>query len=240
MIKINQVYHGNCLELINLIDDKSIDMILCDLPYGQTAQEWDSILPMDVLWEQYKRILKEDCVMVFTASQPFTTMLISSNISDFKYCWYWKKNQGTNFFHAKRMPIRKIEEIVVFGGKRYYPQITDGHKPTNSAKGCSSGKIYHGTNKRNYDGGQTTRYPINYLEINCVNNYKKLHPNEKPVKLFEYLIKTYSIEGDLILDNCCGSGTTGIACKNTNRNFILMEKETKYFEIAKKRISSYL
>ena len=233
---INEIIQGDCMEIIPSIPNKSVDMVLCDLPYGITAPVWDSVLPMDVLWGEYKRIIKKNGVMVFTSSQPFTTMLISSNISDFKYCWYWIKNQGTNFFHAKRMPIRKVEEVVVFGGSKYYPQITDGHMPTNSAKGCSNGVAYHGTDKRDYVGGKTSRYPTNILPIKCVDNYSRVHSSQKPVSLFEYIIKTYTKEEEVVFDNCIGSGTTAIACINTNRNFIGIEKEEKYCEIARERI----
>ena len=135
-----------------------------------TAPKWDEHIDMVELWNQYNRIIKKNGTIALFASQPFTTKIISSNEKDFRYCWYWLKNQGTNFFHAKRMPIRKIEEICIFKKGKYYPQITDGHAPTNSAKGCSNGKTYHGTNTRNYDGGQTTRFPTNILEFKCVDN----------------------------------------------------------------------
>ena len=234
----NTVHLGDCLEVMKDIPDHSVDMVLCDLPYGTTAPKWDSILPMSTLWDIYRRVAKKDVMFVFTATQPFTTMLIQSNFKQFRYCWYWFKNQGTNFFHAKRMPIRKVEEIVVFGGKRYFPQITDGHIPTNSAKGCSNGKAYFGMNKRNYSGGKTTRYPINILEFDCVDNYSRLHSAEKPVALCEYLIRTYTNEGDLVLDNCAGSGTTGVACKNTGRDYIPIEKEPEYYEMILKRLTN--
>lgn len=233
-----QLYNGDCLEIMNEIPDKSIDLILCDLPYGCTAQKWDKIIDFNGLWEQYKRVRKEKCPIVLFSSQPFTTQLISSNIKNFKYCWYWSKNQATNFFHAKHMPLRKIEEICVFYKHNYYPQKTDGHVPTNSAKGCTNGTIYYGKNKRDYEGGETTRYPNNILEFKCVDNYHKTHPNEKPVDLLGYLIKTYTEEGGLVLDNCMGGGSTGVACVNTNRDFIGIELDEKYFEIAKQRITS--
>lgn len=236
---MNKILQGDCLELMKDIPDNSIDMILCDLPYGVTAPEWDIIIPISKLWFEYKRIIKTDGAIILTASQPFTTMLISSNLNDYRYCWYWIKNQGTNFFHAKRMPIRKVEEIVVFGGKKYFPQKTTGHIPTNSAKGCSNGNTYHGTNKRNYLGGSTERFPANVLIFDGVDNYSRKHSSEKPVALFEYLIKTYTNENDLVLDNCAGSFTTAIACLNTNRKYICMEKDEKYFEIGKKRIEDW-
>lgn len=231
-----QLYHGDCLEVMKNIPDKSVDMILCDLPYGLTAPKWDETLDFNLLWQQYKRIIKNNGVAVLFASQPFTTKLISSNEKEFRYCWYWMKNQGTNFFHAKRMPIRKVEEICVFYKGKYNPQITDGHEPTRPAKGCSNGKAYHGENKRNYEGGNTTRFPTNILEFKCVDNYSRIHSSQKPVDLLEYLIKTYTNENEIVLDNCMGSGSTGVACVNTNRKFIGIELDEVYFEIAKERI----
>jgi site-specific DNA-methyltransferase (adenine-specific) len=242
MLKINRIYNEDCLIGMLKIPDASIDMILADLPYGQTASKWDVMIPFDLLWEHYKRILKENGVVILTTIQPFTTMAINSNPSWFRYVWYWEKNQGTNFFHAKRMPIRKIEEILIFYKKQptYNPQMTKGHLPTNSAKGCYNGRVYHGKNRRNYQGGSTIRYPTNILRIKCVNNYERLHPNQKPVELFKYLIKTYTHEDDLILDNVIGSGTTALACLETQRNFIGFEKVKEYFDIACKRIANYV
>lgn len=231
-----KLLQGDCMELMSKIPDKSIDMILCDLPYGVTACDWDNKLNFEKLWEQYNRIVKENAPIILFASMPFTVDVINSNRKNFKYCWYWVKNQGTNFFHAKRMPIRKVEEICVFNSKIYYPQITDGHVPTNSAKGFSDGNVYYGDNKRNYEGGSTKRYPTNILDFKCVDNYHRLHPNEKPVELLEYLIKTYTNESDLVLDNCMGSGSTGVACLNVNRDFIGIELDDNYFETAKSRI----
>ena len=229
---------GDSIEQMKLIDDKSIDFVLCDLPYGMTAPKWDKIINSVELWKQYNRIIKKDGTIALFASQPFTTKLISSNEKDYRYSWYWLKNQGTNFFHAKRMPIRKIEEICIFKKGKYYPQITDGHIPTNSAKGCSNGKTYHGTNTRNYEGGKTTRFPTNILEFKCVDNYSRLHNNEKPVDLLEYLIKTYTDEGDVVLDNTMGSGSTGEACVNTNRKFIGIELDKEIFDIAFNRLKN--
>ena len=227
---------GECLKEMLKLEDNSVDMILCDLPYGVTACDWDNKLNLNSLWEQYNRIIKKNCPIVLFSSMPFTVELVSSNLKKFNYCWYWIKNQGTNFFHAKRMPIRKVEEICIFNSKVYYPQMSGGHVPTNSAKGCSNGVIYFGDNKRNYEGGSTERFPTNVLEYKCVNNYKKLHPNEKPVDLLEYLIRTYTLEKQTVLDNCMGSGSTGIACLNTNRNFIGIELDQKYYNIAKTRL----
>jgi len=227
---------GETIEQMKLIPDKSIDFICCDLPYGMTAPKWDKHIDIVELWKQYKRIIIKDGTIALFASQPFTTKIISSNEKDFRYCWYWLKNQGTNFFHAKIMPIRKIEEICIFKKGKYYPQITEGHVPTNSAKGCSNGNAYHGIKSRDYKGGKTTRFPTNILEFKCVDNYSRLHSSEKPVDLLEYLIKTYTDENETVLDNTFGSCTTGIACINTNRNFIGIENNKEYFNISLKRV----
>jgi site-specific DNA-methyltransferase (adenine-specific) len=180
MIELNKLYFEDCLEGMKKIDDKSIDLVLIDPPYGLTAPKWDSIVSFNSLWKEFNRIGKKGYIAAIFGCQPFTTNVISSNLNNFKYCWYWNKNQGTNFFHAKRMPIRKVEEISIFGGKAYNPQITDGHVKTNSAKGCSNGKAYHGTNTRNYVGGKTTRFPDNILNFKCVDNYSRKHSSQKP------------------------------------------------------------
>jgi len=231
-----ELRQGDCLEVMTDIPDRSVDMILCDLPYGVTASKWDVQINIHEIWNHYNRIIKSDGSVALFGSQPFTTDLIESNRDDFKYCWYWVKNQGTNFFHAKRMPIRKVEEICIFKSGKYYPQFTDGHQPTNSAKGCSNGQTYYGTNKRDYDGGSTVRFPTNILDFKCVNNYHKLHPNEKPTDLLGYLIRTYTEEGNVILDNCMGSGSTGVAALKSNRRFIGIELDPTYCGIAKERI----
>lgn len=239
MIELNKIYNEDCLEGMKRIEDKSIDCIICDLPYGTTACKWDVVIPFDELWEQYNRIIKKDHPIILFSSQPFTTILIGSNIKKYKYSWYWQKNQATNFLHAKHQPLRKIEEICVFnaGPECYNPQKTYGHVPTRAAKGCSNGNVYYGTNKRDYKGGDTSRFPTNLIEFKCVDNYHKIHPSQKPLELIEYLIKTYSNEGDLILDNCMGSGTTAVACLNTNRRFIGFELDKNYFDIATNRIN---
>lgn len=224
-----------------IIPDKSIDMILCDLPYGVTASKWDEVINTKVLWQEYTRVIKDNGAICLFATQPFATDLINSNRKWYRYNWYWIKNQGTNFFHAKRMPIRKIEEILIFYKKQpvYNPQFSDGHVPTRSAKGYSNGSVYHGDNKRNYEGGSTVRYPTNILEFKCVDNYSRQHPNQKPIELCEYLIQTYSNANDIILDNCMGSGTTGIACLNTGRKFIGFEKDIKYYNLAAERLKNH-
>jgi site-specific DNA-methyltransferase (adenine-specific) len=233
-----EVWLGDCLELMKNIPDKSIDFILIDPPFGMTAPKWDSVVSFESLWNHFNRIGKNGFISAIFGSQPFTTKLISSNIKKFKYCWYWKKNQGTNFFHAKRMPIRKVEEICVFGGKTYYPQISEGHAPTQSAKGCSNGKAYHGTNIRNYEGGKTTRFPSNILEFKSVDNYSRVHSSQKPVPLLEYLIKTYTKEGELILDCFAGSGSTLVAAKILDRQFIGIEKEEENYNFCLERLKN--
>jgi len=244
----NKLFMGDCLEIMPQIPDKSIDMILCDLPYGTTACKWDTIIPFEPLWEQYKRIIKDNGAIVLTASQPFTSALVMSNIKMFKYCWYWRKERGTNFATAKYMPMKVVEECVVFSKNKtiYNPELRkvkpykhvlplpkDNHSQhlSSSSLDDNGERIY-----KTYDTAQ----PENVLEIPRDNMYKNgsLHPTQKPVALFEYLIKTYTNEGDLILDNCAGSGTTGVACKNLKRKFILIEKEEKYCEIIKERLQN--
>ena len=216
---------GNCLERMKEIPDGSVDMILTDPPFGTTACKWDSIIDLDLMWEQLKRIIKPNGAIVMSASQPFTTKLISSNYQMFKYCWVWEKNFSTNFLHAKRQPLRKTEDIVVFhkGASYYYPIKTQGHTPTQSAKGSSRGSLWQGVNKRDYKGGDTERYPNNILKLTAVDPKVRLHPTQKPVALMEYLIKTYTNENETVLDFTMGSGSTIKAANNLNRNSIGIE-----------------
>lgn len=238
-----RLIHGDCLkEMDKLIDEKiKVDAIITDPPYGTIACNWDSIIPFNEMWYRLNKLIKNNGAIVLFGIEPFSSNLRMSNIKNYKYDWIWIKNQATNHLHAKRMPLRKTENISVFFSNTswYYPQKTFGHKPTNSAKGCSNGEIYHGLNKRNYEGGDTSRMPLNTLYFNCVNNYSKLHPNEKPVELLEYLIKTYTNENEIVLDFTMGSGSTGIACLNTNRSFIGIELDNNYFNIAENRIKNY-
>jgi len=313
---VNRIIQGDCLEVMKGIPDKSIDMVLCDLPYGTTACSWDTIIPLDLLWEQYKRIIKDNGVIVLTASQPFTSMLVMSNIKMFKYEWIWIKNRASRFLSTKTQPLKKSEDILVFDKMSSYDEeYTDRRriyfKNILSFIGKSRAQIVSETNqgldhcfrfgslqfdmptKKNYqllidlygidkmDGfieydknvfnikynplglrkiknpkekgsikgsngdvyslnrktykEEFTNYPNNVLYFDCESG---LHPTQKPVALFEYLIKTYTNEGDLVLDNCAGSGTTGVACRNTNRNYILIEIEKKYCDIARKRLAN--
>jgi site-specific DNA-methyltransferase (adenine-specific) len=228
----------DCLEGMKQIPDGSIDMILCDPPYGTTNCKWDSIIPFGPLWEQYERIIKPRGAMVFTAAQPFTTTLINSNRRYFRYCWYWIKNQVTGFPFAKIQPLRCIEDVVVF-----YKQA-----PTYNAQGlirvddpikCRGKKmrdsVYHVSSLGKDTQTHYKNYPRQALYFKCERG---LHPTQKPVELFEYLIRTYTNQGEIVLDNCMGSGTTAVACINTGRNYIGFEKDPGYYEIAKERIKN--
>lgn len=235
MIKLIQ---GDCLEVMKGIPDKSVDMILCDLPYGTTACKWDTIIPFEPLWEQYKRIIKDNGAIVLTASQPFTSALVMSNPKMFKYEWIWEKEQGVGFQLAKYRPLLKNESCLVFSKEtpKYNPQKELLDKPKIiKRKANSNGKSE--TSPIRYSEERISVYthktPDNFLKF---NRDRGLHPTQKPVALFEYLIKTYTNEGDTVLDNCAGSGTTGVACQNLNRNCILIEKEAEYCEVIKKRI----
>jgi len=230
---------GDCLEIMKEIPSKSIDLILCDLPYGTTICKWDVIIPFDKLWEQYNRIIKDNCAIVLTASQPFTTKLINSNIKNFKYCWVWEKSRNSNPSLCKHQPLRYTEDIVIFNAKRVYNPIMEKGKSYKTSKGAGGRFAGNKVNKKELlikiNHG---RYPKNIIRIKSEYPNSIVHPTQKPIKLMEYLIKTYSNENDLVLDNCMGSGTTGVACKNLERNFIGIELDEKYFNIAKKRIES--
>lgn len=237
---IDKLICGDCLEIMPQIPDKSIDMILCDLPYGITKCKWDEVIPFDLLWKEYNRIVKDDSAIVLTASQPFTTNLINSNMKMFKYCWIWDKKKPGAIGIAKYQPLRYTEDIVVFCKKttKYNPQMIERDKVKKSRNykhseiNCKS--LGAMTENKTY----TQKYPSNIIEISNANQINKLHPTQKPVALFEYLIKTYTNINDIVLDNCIGSGTTAIACINTNRHFIGIEKEQKYIDIAKQRINT--
>lgn len=230
-LEINRIYQMDCLEGMRLIPDASIDMILCDLPYGTTWAKWDNIINMDLLWQEYNRIIKDNCAIVLFSTQPFTTKLIGSNIKNYKYTWYWDKNNCGNFLNAKRQPLRKIEEINVFNKHRYYPQ---GLKEYNKVRGRGSSSETTLQNYKNEWFQEKTGYPSNLLHFDLERN--GFHPTAKPVDLLEYLIKTYTNEGEIVLDNCMGSGTTAVAAIKTNRRFIGFEIEPKYIEIANKRL----
>ena len=236
-----EIIQGDCLEVMKDISDKSIDMILCDLPYGTTACKWDTIIPFEPLWEQYKRIIKDNGAIVLTASQPFTSALVMSNPDMFRYCWYWVKEQPINIMQIKKRAGKTVEEVCVFYSSQptYNPQKTihSGKKVTNKVK-SGFGKLVDSGEKKPFEyKDDGTRFPTQVLRIQSERLQGYLHPTQKPVALFEYLIKTYTDEGDLVLDNCAGSGTTGVACRNLGRNYILIEKEPKYVEIINKRLT---
>lgn len=236
-----QLIHGDCLENMKDIPNKSIDMILCDLPYGTTACKWDVVIPFEPLWEQYKRIIKDRGAIVLFGSQPFTSALVMSNVKWFKYEVVWEKEKPSNFAVSKYQIMKYHENILVFsnGKNTYNPQMTFG-KPNHS--------VGRGIRKKHNESGANTSIVINKTDglkhpksvIKCNREANPVHPTQKPVPLLEYLIKTYTFEGETVLDNCMGSGSTGVACINTNRNFIGIEKDDKYFEIAKKRIEGHL
>ena len=235
MIKLLQ---GDCLKLMKDIPDGSIDMILCDLPYGTTACKWDTVIPFEPLWTQYRRIAKRSAAIVLTASQPFTTALIASNMREFKYCWVWEKGRPSNPQLAKVQPLKSHEDVCVFYRERatYNPQglreipVAERklHMPEKNSLGHCVRKPYEQTH---------TGYPKAVLNI---TPERGLHPTQKPVALMEYLIRTYTRDGETVLDNCMGSGTTGVACLNAGRNFIGMEMDETYFNVAKNRIESVM
>ena len=238
MSKID-LYNGDCLEIMKNISDKSVDMILCDLPYGTTACKWDTVIPFGPLWEQYNRIIKDNGAIVLFGSEPFSSALRMSNIKNFKYDWIWDKvNRYTGYGSCKYAPLKRYEIVSVFYKSKptYNPQMMQG-KPYKKT-GDYSSKIY-GTDKvKKHGKNNGERYPFNILQYKGVDKKNGfLHPTQKPIALLEYLIKTYTNEGDVVLDNCMGSGSTGVACVNTNRDFIGIELDKDYFNIAKQRIT---
>lgn len=232
------LWKGDCLSLMKDIPDSSVDMILCDLPYGITACKWDVIIPFEPLWEQYKRVAKDNAAIVLFATEPFASMLRISNLQNYKYDWVWNKLKGTGFLNAKKQPLRSHELLCVFYKKqcKYNPQKTQGHIKKISYRSAKLQTEVYGKMKNDYYYRSSERYPQSIQSFSTDTQNSALHPTQKPVALCEYLIKTYSDFGDLVLDNCMGSGTTGVACKKLGRNFIGIETDEKYFDIAKKRI----
>lgn len=235
MVKV-ELYCDDTLNRLALLPNDCVDLLLVDLPYGTTACSWDSVIPLDKLWPQYYRVCRENAAMVFTASQPFTTVLISSNIKDFRYEWIWQKPQGTNPMTAKIMPMKNHENILVFYRKKpkYNPQMTYS-TPYQAffSETSTIGEVYGSGKSKHRDNPDGSRYPKTVLEF---KQERGMHPTQKPVALMEYLIQTYSDPGDTVLDNTMGSGTTGVAAKNCGRNFIGIERDEKYFALAKGRI----
>ncbi|HAV5484062.1 TPA: site-specific DNA-methyltransferase [Acinetobacter baumannii] len=241
---LNGSFHlqnGDCLELMRDIPDQSVNMILCDLPYGTTQCSWDSVIPFAPLWNHYERVIKDNGAIVLFSAQPFTTLLIASNLKIYRYEWIWEKTSPKGFMNAKIQPLRAHENIEVFYKKKptYNPIKTKGHKRQRAKRRDIGCEAYGKTLKLNeYDS--TERYPRSVQVFSSDTQKSSLHPTQKPVALCEYLIKTYTNPGDLVLDNCMGSGTTGVACLNTSRKFIGIEKDQNYFQIACNRIEHSL
>lgn len=252
MVENNKIYNQDCLIGMRDIPDKSIDMILCDLPYGTTVMGWDKIIDSKQMWEQYERIIKDDGAIVLFGYQPFSSMLVTSNLKLFKYSIVWDKVSKSDIMNAKNKPLRQHEDILVFskgttanGSKRkmkYYPQ------------GVEEGKRVNNNNRQEFEGATKvarpshtkvykcsgSNYPTSIIRFSNANRKNALHPTQKPVLLFEYLIKSFTSEGELVLDNCMGSGTTAIACINTNRNYIGFELDKNYYDVLSRRIEDHL
>lgn len=233
------LWHGDCLEVMKSIPDGIVDMILCDLPYGTTACKWDTVIPFEPLWAQYRRIAKRNAAIVLTASQPFTTALIASNMREFKYELVWEKSKATGHALCKVRPMKAHENVLIFCRERetYNPQKTAG-KPYKQRLGVAESVEFSTGTHRN-DNATGDRFPRSVLYFKTAESEgRSVHPTQKPVALMEYLIRTYTQEGEVVLDNCMGSGTTGVACANTGRRFIGIEKDHRYFVIACERIEN--
>jgi len=231
------IINGDCLIEMKNIQDKSIDMILCDLPYGMTKNAWDVVIPFDKLWSEYSRIIKDNGAIVLFGSQPFTSIMITTNLKMFRYCLVWEKNKFSDFLNSKRKPMKTNEDIAVFYKKQpiYNPQYWYSTPYTRwNTQTAVDKQSNYGTHKENYVQSDGKRLPTTVLKFNRVE--RPQHPTQKPTDLLEWLIKTYTNENDLVLDNCMGVGSTGVACKNIKRRFLGIELENKYYEIAKKYI----
>jgi site-specific DNA-methyltransferase (adenine-specific) len=237
---LNTVHLGDCLTIMPLIPDKSMNMILCDLPYGATECKWDAIIPFEPLWEQYKRIIKDNGAIVLTGIEPFSSRLRLSNIDNYKYDWKWEKSKATGFLDARRKPLNNYEDVCVFYKKQptYNPQMEKATKIYKRGFNKSNKSECYGKQNQYIQEDCGYRFPKRIIKIGNADTRNILHPTQKPVALFEYLIKTYTNQGEIVLDNCAGSGTTAAACINTNRNYVLIEKEVKYYDIILKRIKT--
>lgn len=237
----NQIILGDCIDIIKQIPDKSIDMILCDLPYGTTQCKWDTIMPLETLWAQYNRVCKDNAAIVLTAAQPFTSILVVSNIKNFKYNWIWEKSKATGYLNAKKMPMRAHEDVCVFYRKQpTYNAIKTEGTPYNKGKAHRPTDVYGqqvSVLVKNDTGLRNPR-TVQYFKT-AESEGKVFHPTQKPIALFEYLIRTYTNEGEVVLDNCIGSGTTAIACINTNRKYIGIEKDEQYYKVAVQRVEQH-
>jgi len=237
--KTGMLLKGDCLEWMAKFPDKSIDMILADLPYGTTQNKWDSLVPLDLLWEQYKRIIKNNGAIVLTAQTPFDKILGVSNLEMLKYEWIWEKSKSTGYLNARKMPMKNHENVLIFykSFPIYNPQMTEGKPYKNNHKAGDTGNNY-GENKKEYSfENNGTRFPTSIQYFESVKTNQQIHPTQKPVPLFEYLIKTYTNENEIVLDNTAGVCTTAVACKNTNRRWICIEKEEEYCAKSVKRLT---
>jgi DNA modification methylase len=235
----NQVLLGDCLERMKEIPDGSVDMILCDLPYGTSKCRWDTIIPFEPLWKEYKRVIKTNGAMVLTASQPFTSVLIASNFKDYRYNWVWEKSKATGYLNAKKMPMKAHEDVCIFYQKPplYNPQKWmstpyykgSAHRPT---------EVYGKQREVLVENESGLRYPrtVQYFKT-AESEGKTYHPTQKPISLFKYLIKTYTQENELVLDSCAGVGTTALAALRTNRKYICIENDQEYYDVMQERIS---
>ena len=238
---LNEVHHGDCLEIMKDIPDGSIDMILCDLPYGTTQCKWDTIIPFGPLWEEYRRVAKKNAAIVLTAAQPFTSVLVASNLKEFKYTWVWEKSKATGYLNAKKMPMRAHEDVCVFYRK---PPVYNPQKwmstPYNKGTAHRPTEVYGKQKEVTVKNDTGERYPrtVQYFKT-AESEGKVYHPTQKPVSLFQYLIETYSNEGDVVLDTCLGAGTTALAALKSNRNFVGIELDEEYVSISRQRIEDH-
>jgi site-specific DNA-methyltransferase (adenine-specific) len=235
------LYQGDCLEILPLLEDESVDLVLTDPPYGTTQCNWDSVIPLEPMWKQLKQVIKPNGAIVMTASQPFTTTMIASNMKMFKYCWVWDKKKPSTGLHAKIMPLRKTEDVIVFGKSKvnYYPQMVESKIRTDKPRVANNGEVFGGKEVLRQHSNNGMMYPKNIIEITNANQNGRVHPTQKPVALMNYLIRTYTEKGNLVLDFTIGSGTTAVACEELGRKWIGIELSKDYCEIAKKRLEAW-
>lgn len=236
-----QLLRGDCLDLMQTIPAASVDMVMSDPPYGTTRNAWDSVISLADMWECFRRVVKPEGAIVLTASQPFSSALVMSNPSWFRHEWIWRKNKSSGHLNANRAPMKVHETVLVFAKRapRYRPQLITWHKPVNKFYTRHNGDNY-GSGDGASGGGSMQRYPVTVQDFAVVNNDDpgRYHPTQKPIALMEYLIRTYTNEGDTVLDNCMGSGTTGVAARQAGRRFIGIERDEKYFDICVERIGA--